>query len=151
MTRTMTRTTHSLIELVHALNEGAAFYEHAASFIRDPLVADACFRVRHVKAKIAASLAAHIAVDADATPHKDGTWIAALRDGYADIAARVVAHPGLEALAGIDLLEDRVLDAFRLIAASDPSEHVRHLIAGHLADVQSLHDEITRLPHSRAA
>lgn len=147
----MTRTTHSLIELVHALNEGAAFYDHAAKFTSDPIVADACFRVRHVKSKIAAALAAEIAIDAEASPHKDGTWIVALRHGYADIAARIFANPEPDALAGIDLQEDRVLDAFRLIAASDPSERVRQLIAGHLADVQSMHEEITRLPHARAA
>ena len=147
----MSRTTHSLIELVHALNEGAAFYEHAANFTHDPIVADAYFRMRHVKAKVAAALATEIAIDADARPHKDGTWIVALRHGYADIAARIFANPDDEAVTGIDSQEDRVLDAFRLIAASDPSERVRQLIASHLADIQRMHDEITRLPRSRAA
>jgi uncharacterized protein (TIGR02284 family) len=147
----MTRTTHSLIELVDALNDGSAFYDHAAQFTRDPIVADAYFRVHHIKAKIAAALAAEISVDPAAVPHNDGAWIAALRARHADIAARIYADPDNAAVAGIGGQEDHVLDAFCLRGASDPSERARNLLAVHLADIQSMHDEITRLPQARAA
>lgn len=146
----MARTNHALIELVHALHDGVAFYELALKHTRDPVLADTYFRMRHVKTSIAEHLDAQI-IDAGDVGHRDGTWIGALRHGYADIAARMSDDPDGNYLASIEAQEDRVLDAFRLAAASDPSEEVRALAKAQVPDVQRMHDEIHNLQRSKAA
>jgi len=146
----MNRTSHSLIELVHALENGAAFYEQAIGNSRDPQVADLFHRMHHVKSSIAAALTAEIAWENDG-PHRDGTWVGALRHAYSDIAARMSAQPDGDCLPAIEAQEDRLLDAFRLAAASDPNGRVRDLARTYLPDVQRLHAELHHLQQSRAA
>lgn len=146
----MSRTTHSLIELVHALEHGITFYDQAARWARNPSVVDALFRMRHVKTTIAAALAAEVAV-APGAGHEDGAWIGALGHGYADMAAKLLDACNDGSPFGIQAQEERLLDAFRLVAASDPSERVRTLVQRHVPDVQRMHDEICNLPRSWAA
>ncbi len=146
----MIGTSHSLIELVHALEFGIAFYENAMREATDPRVADIFFRMQQTKKTIAMALTAEI-VSHPAVAHKDGTWILALRQGYADIGNDLARGANAVHALGIEAQEDRLLDAFRLIAASDPSESVRAVVQRQLPAVQRMHTEISNLTRSWAA
>ncbi len=143
----MRGTAQSLVELVHALELGITFYDGAMQYVTDPSVADIFFRVRQTKKNLAAALASEITSPSDAT-YKDGTWILALRQGYAGIGSDLARNADVADALGLDVQEDRLLDAFRLIAASDPSEHVRAVVQQHLPTVQRMHAEISSLARS---
>ncbi|KFN43877.1 PA2169 family four-helix-bundle protein [Arenimonas oryziterrae] len=142
----MTRISHSLIDLVHALNDGIAFYDQASRKSENPHHADVFFRMRHIKSAIAADLNAEIAIEGEA-PHLDGSWIGALRHGYAELQSKLANDTNQAWLDQIESQEDRILDAFRLASASDPSDRVRELAKLYLPDVQRMHDEISALTH----
>ena len=141
-------TSHSLVELVHALNDGIAFYDEAQKLTTDSQIADTYSRLRHLKKKIASDLNAEIAGQGE-QPHSDGTWAGALRKGYADIAAKMSSDPDQSFLDHVEEQEDRVLDAFRIASASDHSARVRELAKQYLPDVQRMHDEIRSLQHAK--
>lgn len=141
-------TRHSLVELVHALNDGIAFYDEARKITSDSRLADTYSRLRHLKTTIASDLNAEIAVQGD-KPHSDGTWAGAVRKGYADIAAKMSSDPNQSFLDHVEEQEDRVLDAFRIASTSDHSARVRELAKQYLPDVQRMHDEIRSLQHAK--
>lgn len=141
-------TNHSLVELVHALNDGIAFYDEAQKLTTDSQLADTYSRLRRLKTTIASDLNAEIAVQGE-QPHSDGTWAGALRKGYADIAAKMSSDPNQSFLDHVEEQEDRVLDAFRIASSSDSSARVRELARQYLPDVQRMHDEIRSLQHAK--
>ena len=139
---------HSLVELVHALHDGIAFYDEAQKLTNDSQLADTYARLRRLKTTIASDLNAEIAMQGE-KPHGDGTWAGAMRKGYADIAARMSSDPDQSFLDHVEAQEDRVLDAFRIASASDQSVRVRELAKRYLPEVQRMHDEIRRLQHAK--
>lgn len=145
----MSHISHSLSELVNALNDGIAFYDEASRKTRHHAYTDVFSRMRHLKTTIAADLNAEIALEGEQTK-SDGTWLGSLRINYAELLADMSEHPNHAFISQVEAQEDRVLKAFNSASNADSSERVRELARLYLPEVQRMHDEIRALKNLSA-
>lgn len=140
----------TLNDLVEALNDGIAFYDHAASETKDVAHQDLYRNMSRLKGLIAADLKAEVARQGE-EPANDSTWLGEFRQGYADLRSRLVKVPDVAYVSSLEAQEDRVLKAFREAVDSDQPARVRELAATHLPEVRSMHDRMRALKMARKA
>lgn len=146
----MTKTTATLNDLVGALNDGIAFYDHAAQETHDVRRKDLFHNMSRLKGNIAADLKVEVAKQGG-EPANDSHWLGDLRQSYADLKAKLTKDPDAAYVAALEAQEDRVLHAFRDAMDSDQPVHVRELAAKYLPDVRQMHDQMRDLKQAKQA
>jgi len=131
----MSEMTHSLSELVQALNDGIAFYDEASRITHNHVYSDVFSRMRHLKTAIAADLNAEIAIEGEPT-QSEGSWQGSLRMKYADLLADMSEHPSHAYISQVEAQEDRLLSVFTRASSSDQSGRVRELANLYPPEVQ---------------
>jgi len=144
------KTAATLNDLVEALNDGIAFYDHAAKETNDLAHQDLYRNMSRLKGLIAADLKAEVARQGE-EPANDSTWLGEFRQGYADLKAKLVKDPDAAYVSSLEEQEDRVLKAFREAVESDQPPRVRELAATHLPEVQGMHDRMRALKMAKKA
>jgi uncharacterized protein (TIGR02284 family) len=134
----------TLNELVEALNDGIAFFDLAAERSTDPRYIEVFQRIRHIKETIVADLRAEVALNGG-EPTREGTWLGAFRQTYADLRARLATDSQASFIAALEEQEDRILQAFREATASNQPSRVREIAASYLPEVQQMHDSLRSL------
>jgi uncharacterized protein (TIGR02284 family) len=144
------KTTATLNDLVDALNDGIAFYDHAAIETRDLHQKDLFHDMSRIKGNIAADLKVEVAkLGGEAA--NDSSWLGDFRQGYADLKAKLTKDPDAAYVAALEAQEDRVLEAFRDAMEADQPARVRELAAQYLPDVRRMHDQMRDLKIARQA
>jgi len=146
----MNKTAATLNDLVATLNDGIEFYDHAATQARGNGHRELFKQMSELKGRIAADLKKEIAQQG-ATPDQDGTWLKGLREGYADLKAKLTKDPDAAWIGSLEEQEDRILRGFRDAVDSDQPPRVRELANRYLPEVQKSHDRLRDLKRARAA
>lgn len=141
---TQNKTAATLNDLVEALNDGIAFYDHAATETSDSVHLQLYRDMSRIKGVIAADLKAEVAKQGG-TPANDSSWLGEFRQGYADLKAKLVKDPDAAYVASLEAQEDRVLHAFRDALDQDQPPRVRELAAAYLPEVRGMHDRMRAL------
>lgn len=144
------KTAHTLNDLVEALNDGIAFYDHAAKETTDASHQDLYRNMSRLKGIIAADLKSEIAKQG-ATPANDSSWLGEFRQGYADLKAKLSKDPDATYVAALEAQEDRVLHAFRDAIDGDQPPRVRELASTYLPEVRDMHDRMRDLKKAKQA
>ncbi len=146
----MTKITATLNDLVDALNDGIAFYDHAAQETYDLRRKDLFHNMSRIKGNIAGELKVEVAkLGGDAA--NDSHWLGEFRQGYADLKAKLTKDPDAVYISALEAQEDRVLHAFRDAMESDQPVRVRELAAKYLPDVRQMHDQMRDLKQAKQA
>lgn len=144
------KTTASINDLVEALNDGIAFYDHAASETHDAAHKQLFQEMSRMKRAIAADLRTEVA-SGGGEPANDSSWLGDFRQGYADLKAKLVKDPDAAYVASLEAQEDRVVHAFRDAFDTDQPPRVREIASKYLPEVQSMHDRMRALKRSNQA
>ena len=142
----MSETTRSLNELLQVLNDSAGFYDEAADAIGDPVYQSLFRRMAQNKRAIADDLRVEIAARGDA-PASGGTVGGSLRQGWAELRARLASKPELRFVSQLEESEDAVIRAFREAVLESDRAEVRAIAQKHMADINRMHEEIRNLKH----
>lgn len=138
------KTAASLNDLVEALNDGIAFYDHAATETNDAAHRQLFQDMSRVKRTIAGDLKAEV-LRQGGEPANDSSWLGDFRQGYADLKAKLVKDSDAAYVASLEAQEDRVLHAFRDAVDADQPVRVREIAAKYLPEVQGMHDRMRAL------
>lgn len=137
-------TVASLNDLVEALNDGIAFYDHAATEATSAAHKQLFLDMSRVKRTIAADLKAEVAKQGG-EPANDSSWLGDLRQGYADLKGKLSGDPDAAYIDSLEAQEDRVLHSFRDAVDSSQPSRVRELAIAHLPEVTAMHDRMRAL------
>jgi uncharacterized protein (TIGR02284 family) len=142
----MGTTTDALNALLEALIDSAEFYDEAAARVGDTTYQALFRRMGANKRAIAADLRAEVSRRggelATQASHR-GT----LRQGWADLRARLSAHPELAFVSQLEETEDAVIRAFREAVLESERAEVRAIAQKHMAEINRMHEEIRTLKH----
>ncbi|MFY2763191.1 ferritin-like domain-containing protein [Arenimonas sp. MALMAid1274] len=144
------KTANTLNDLVEALNDGIAFYDHAAKETQDASHQDLFRNMSRLKSIIAADLKTEVARQGE-TPANDSSWLGEFRQGYADLKAKLAKDPDATYVAALEAQEDRVLHAFRDAVDGDQPARVRELASTYLPQVRDMHDRMRALKQAKQA
>jgi len=141
---TKNKTAANINDLVEALNDGIAFYDHAAGETNDAAHKQLFQDMSRIKRSIATDLKTEV-VSAGGEPANDSSWLGDFRQGYADLKAKMVKDSDAAYVASLEAQEDRVLHAFRDAVDEDQPVRVREIAAKYLPEVQGMHDRMRAL------
>lgn len=144
------KTTATLNDLLEAVNDGIAFYDHAATEATQPAHQQLFRDMSSSKSAIATDLKAELAV-LGGEPANDSTWLGDFRQGYADLKAKLTKDPDAAYIDSLEAQEDRVLHAFRDAVDADQPSRVRELAIAHLPAVTAMHDRMRALKRAGKA
>jgi uncharacterized protein (TIGR02284 family) len=144
------KTAANINDLVEALNDGIAFYDHAAAETDDAAHKQLFQDMSRIKRNIASDLKTEV-VRQGGEPANDSSWLGDFRQGYADLKAKLSKDSDAAYVASLEAQEDRVLHAFRDAVDADQPERVREIAAKHLPEVQGMHDRMRALKLSKQA
>jgi uncharacterized protein (TIGR02284 family) len=147
---TKNNTVATLNDLVEALNDGIAFYDHAATESDDAVHVQLYRDMSRIKGVIAADLKAEVARQGG-KPANDSSWLGDFRQGYADLKAKLMKDPDEAYVSSLEEQEDRVLHAFRDALDQDQPPRVRELAAAYLPEVRGMHDRMRALKKAKTA
>lgn len=146
----MNTTTATLNDLVDALNDGIAFYDHAAQETNDLRHRDIFHTMSRLKGSIASELKLEVSKQGG-EPANDSHWLGEFRQGYTDLKAKLTKDPDATYVAALEAQEDRVLHAFRDATHDDQPVRVRQLAEKYLPDVRRMHDQMRDLKQAKQA
>ena len=144
------KTAASLNDLVEALNDGIAFYDHAAAETNDQAHRQLFLDFSRMKRTIAGDLKSEVMAQGG-QPANDSSWLGEFRQGYADLKAKMVKDADAAYVTSLEAQEDRVLHAFRDAVDADQPVRVRELAAKYLPEVKSMHDRMRALKQANKA
>ncbi len=144
------KTAASLNDLVEALNDGIAFYDHAATETNDQAHRQLFQDMSRMKRTIAGDLKSEV-VAQGGEPANDSSWLGEFRQGYADLKAKLVKDSDAAYVASLEAQEDRVLHAFRDAVEADQPARVREIAAKYLPEVKGMHDRMRALKLAKKA
>ena len=144
------KTSATLNDLIEALNDGIAFYDHAATEATQPVHQQLFRDMSRIKTAIVTDLKAEVAVRGG-EPANDGTWLGDFRQGYADLKAKLTKDPDAAYINSLEAQEDRVLHSFRDAVYADQPSRVRELAIAHLPEVTAMHDRMRALKQAGKA
>lgn len=147
---TTNNTVATLNDLVEALNDGVAFYDHAATEANSTAHRELFQEMSRTKRAIASDLKLEVARQGG-EPANDSTWLGEFRQGYADLKAKMTKDPDAAYIASLEAQEDRVLHSFRDAVDSNQPSRVRELAIAHLPKVTAMHDRMRALKHAKQA
>jgi uncharacterized protein (TIGR02284 family) len=134
----------SLVELLHVLHDGIAFYEQAAEKVAESRLVDFFLRMGYQKKAIAADLHAELERLGELEP-VDGTVRGRLRQAYAEVLAVLSDDTARSYVEQLEQHEDLLLAAFREACDDGAPERVRDLARLHFPEVNRMHLEMQRL------
>ena len=137
-------TSASLDELVATLNDGVAFYDHAAGKVADADLADLFGRMARLKQAIAGDLNVEIALLGE-RPRDQGSVFGAIRLAYAEVLGALTDRNAASFVAQLEEQEDRLLAAFRDAVLGGDSPRVRDLALRYYPEVERMHARMSRL------
>ena len=140
----MSQTSASLDELVAALNDGVAFYDHAARKVTDPGFIDLFERMARLKQAIAGDLNVEIALLGE-RPRDQGSMLGAIRIAYAEALGALTDQNAATYVARLEQQEDRLLAAFRDAVLAGDSSRVRDVALRYYPEVERMHAQMSRL------
>lgn len=141
---TPSTTATTLDELIEVLNDGIDFFGDAAELSRDADHAQLFRDFRQSKHDIADAL--RTAAPLGATVRQaEGSLPAALRQGYADLLARMAEDPDAVYIDALEAQEDRILAAFRGAVDHSAPSPVRDVAREKLSRVEHMHDRLREL------
>lgn len=144
MDKPLKNPTSALNELIEVLNDGIAFFELAAQRAEQPSLVQLFQRFAQLKGRIAADLRAEVALGGE-DPPESGSWLASLRQSYADLRSRLSEEPELAFIDALEEQEDRILHVFQQAARPDQPMRVRELAARYLPEIEQMHDDLRDL------
>ena len=142
----MSQTTDALNDLLEVLEDSASFYDDAAGRIGDSIYQSLFRRMSSNKRAIAADLRQEIAARGDA-PHTGGSIAGSMRQGWADLRAKMSGNPELHFVSQLEESEDTVIRRFREAVLESDRAEVRAIAQKHMAEVNRMHEEIRNLKH----
>lgn len=142
----MGTTTDALNALLDALTDSADFYDAAAARVGDATYQALFRRMGANKRAIAGDLRAEVS-RRGGEPTPQGSHHPSLRQGWAELRARLSAHPELAFVSQLEETEDAVIRAFREAVLESEQAEVRAIAQKHMAEVNRMHEEIRTLKH----
>lgn len=147
---TKNKTAASINDLVEALNDGVAFYDHAAGEAKESGHKQLFHDMSRIKRSIATDLKSEV-LRQGGEPANDSSWLGDFRQGYADLKAKMVEDSDGAYISALEAQEDRVLHAFRDAVDADQPARVREIAAKYLPEVQGMHDRMRALKLAKKA
>lgn len=140
----VTQTSASLEELVATLNDGVAFYEHAARKVTDAGFVDLFERMARLKQAIAGDFNVEISLLGE-RPREQGSMFGAIRIAYAEVLGALTDQNAATYVARLEEQEDRLLAAFRDAVLGGESSRARDLALRYYPEIEQMHAEMSRL------
>ena len=138
----------TLDELVEVLNDGINFFGDAAELSRDGRHARLFRELRQCKQAIAEALRTAAPLGAHVR-QGEGSLLSGLRQGYADLRARLSADPDQVYIQALEAHEDRIQAPFRTAVEHSPPSPVRDDAREKLPQVRRMHARLRELKHHR--
>ncbi|WMJ69307.1 PA2169 family four-helix-bundle protein [Stenotrophomonas sp. 24(2023)] len=141
---------HRLNDLIEIARDGKAFYEEAATKVKDAELSALFTRIAGVKARIVTSLSAAVAASGG-TPAEHGTLVGSMQQFYGKVRA-AFGDTGYGYVAELEESEDRLLGAFKeVLKENDLPPAVRQDVTQWLPEVQECHNVMRARKHAMKA